>query len=229
MRKKIEYAGTVDGNQPFEVSLSYCFWPLVASDQWFLPRFKLKIKNLGKTLYKGSVAIDITEFSNIEKISQISSYKGHFQDIFRHEITELLPGKEDSVTFTIQSRFLSPDEYILRAVLNEWIPSDSPIRELQKQLDETGTDPKKKELMIQQSEQHMKQMGMDPYAVPRGQFNAKQIFDLRFIEKIKIHSLASTATIMGGFIGSVIAASGTFLYATIKIIKDNWASISALF
>jgi hypothetical protein len=36
------------------------------------------------------------------------------------------------------------------------------------------------------------------------------------------HGCTATATIMGGFIGSVLVAGGLFLYATIRFFQENW-------
>ncbi len=229
MRKKLQYAGTVDSDQPFEVNLKYCIWPLLFSDQWFLPRFTLKVKNLGKEVRRGSLEIEIADFGDVKQLSRVSAYKGPFQDVYHHEVNNLLPGKEDKFTFRIESRFLRQGEYIIRVLFNEWIPSDSSIRELSKQLERIDLSEEEKSNTRRVAEEQMRRMGVDPYAIPKGQFKAKQLFDLRFVEKIKIHSLASTATIIGGFLGTVFATCVTVLYATIKILQENWVSIKSLF
>jgi len=229
MAKGLEYTGTVDRDHPFEVRLQYCWWPPLFSDQWFLPRLKLRIKNLGKAVQRGSIEIDITEFDNVKELAQVGSYRGPFQDVFHYEISDLLPGKQVKFTFRIASRFLRPGEYVLRVMLKQWIPSDSPIREMMKQLQKENIPEQQKSEMRRIAEEHMRQMAIDPYAVPRGQYTARQLFDLRFVERLKIHSLVSTATIMGAFIGSGLAAGGMFVYATIKVIQENWGAIRALF
>lgn len=229
MAKFFEYSGTKDSGHPIEVNLKYCLWPVLFSDQWFLPRFKLKIKNLGKEIQKGSVQIDIVEFSKVEKISQISSYKGPFQDVYHREISNFHPSEEYKITFKIESRFLAEGEYIIRILFKEWIPSDSPMRDLEAQFYNLKIPEEKRNEIRPMVEESHKKMGIDPYAVPKGQYKSKQLLDLRFIEKIKIHSLSSTATIMGMFIGSVLAVFVGFLYTIVKITNENWDTIIGFF
>jgi hypothetical protein len=231
MASRLKYVGTVDPNHPFEVRLQYRWWPLLLSDQWFLPRFKLRVANLGKEVQRGSVDIYITEFKNVKELGQLGIYSGPFQDVTHRQITQLLPGKHVNLRFTIGSRFLRPGEYVLRIVLNEWIPSDSPIRELMEQLRKHNVEEPRGSALRQFAENQMREMGVDPYAVPRDQYKRSQLFDLRFVERLKIHSLTSAATIIGVFTGSALAAAGALgalLYRAIRILQENWGTIRAV-
>jgi len=211
-----------------KVEVAYARWPFIRSDQWFLPRFRVKVTNLGTEIRRGSIQIDIADAEPLTTLAEITSFKGPFQDVLHHEVNSLQAGSTDDFGFRIQSKFLKPGRYILRVLFNEWIPSDSPIRELRDQFRRANISDEKLKEIEAQSIESLKGHGIDPYQRPVGQFRGKPLFDFRFNEVIKVHPLSGVATILGGFIGSVLAVCISFLYALIRLISGNWESIRAL-
>ncbi len=222
MGNEFQYAGTVDSDKPYHLKVRYCLWPFLRSDQWFLPRFCLELENQGKELHRGSIEIDIVDSENLNSLAEVSSYKGHFQDVLHHEVTSLKPGKKEKIKFKIESRFLKPGNYLMRVTLNEWIPSDSPIRELRQQLADSNISEEKIKGMEELRINQWQEIGIDPYRRPEGRLKGKQVFDLRFTETIKIHDLSSVSTIYGMFVGSVLAVLIGGLYAIVKLLNSHW-------
>lgn len=228
MGKEFQFAGTVDSDRPYHLKVHYCLWPFLSSDQWFLPRFCLELENLGKELYRGALEVDIANSDKLNSLAEITTYKGPFQDVFHHEITSLKPGKKEKIKFRIESRFLEPGNYFMRITLNEWIPSDSPIRELRQQLTESKISDDRIKGIEELSITQWREIGIDPYRRPESQFKGKQVFDLRFNEIIKVHSLSSVSTVYGMFVGSVLAVFVGGLYAIVKILNSHWEKILEL-
>ena len=229
MAKRIGYTGSVLSEHPFEVNLKYTKWPLLFSDQWFLPKLQLTIKNLGKTIQRGSVEVYIADFDKFESLASISSYQGPFQDVYRYDVTEFLPGREEKRTFVVESKFLREGRYIVRVVFLEWIPSDAPMRELEESLKNLKIPDESKDVVKKLSATFFQEGGINPWQIPTGQFKGKQMFDLRFVDVLKIQSLEKVATIMGAFIGSVLATFATFIYVAIRLIFENWDLITKFF
>lgn len=229
MRKGLPYTGRADSQHPFEVSLVYRRWPLLFSDQWFLPGFKVSVKNLGTRVARGSINVEITDFENVKELSQVSTCAGPFQGVHVQQISDLLPGQEEKFKFVIESRYLHPGQYIVRMTFTEWIPSESPIKELASQLEAANASEQGKAQAIGLAEQFFRNQGVDPYVRPQNQYKGKQLFDFRFVERIKIHSLTSAATVMGVFIGTIVGTCGGFLYATARIVYHHWQAIRIFF
>ena len=227
--RTFEYTGTTDADHPMKVEVAYVHWPFIRSDQWFLPRFRVKVTNLGREIQRGSLQIDIADADSLPTLAGITSHAGPFQDVLHHEITSLQAGEIHEFRFTIQSRFLRPGRYIMRTLFNEWIPSDSPIRELREQLRKADVTAERLMEIEAQVLATMKDSGIDPYQRPVGQFRGKPLFDLRFNEVIKIHPLSSVAAILGAFIGSVLAACISFLYALLRLLSEHWDRLRVLF
>ena len=74
----------------------------------------------------------------------------------------------------------------------------------------------------------LQQQGINPYQRPVGQFKGKQVFDLRFTEILKIHSLSSVSTIYGMFIGSILAIFASGLYTIVKLVNSHWDKLLEL-
>ena len=227
--RTFEYAGTTDADHPMKVAVAYAHWPFIPSDQWFLPRFRIRVTNLGREIQRGSLQVDIADADSLPTLAGITSHAGPFQDVLHREINSLQAGDTHKFRFSIQSRFLKPGRYILRILFNEWIPSDSPIMELREQLRKADVTAERLKEIETQALAAMKDSGIDPYQRPVGQFRGKLLFDLRFNEVIKIHPLSSVAAILGAFIGSVLAACISFLYALLRLLSEHWDRIRGLF
>jgi hypothetical protein len=208
-----------------KLEVAYARWPFIRSDQWFLPRFRVKLANLGREIPRGSIQVDIADAERLSTLAEITSFTGPFQDVFHREVNALQAGGTEDFVFKIQSRFLKPGRYILRAHFSEWIPSDSPVNDLREQLRRAHIPDDKVREIEAQSIQTLQDQGINPYQRPTGQFRAKSLFDFRLTEVIKIHPLSGVATILGGFIGSVLAVCVSFLYASIRLISENWETI----
>jgi hypothetical protein len=228
MSKYFQFAGTIDSNREFEVKVTYCFWPFLFSDQWFLPRLKIEIKNLSKEITSGSMSLYITDFANLKSLSEISSYSGHFQDFAHFPIFSLKSGMKLKKKIRIESKFLKPGNYILRIELFENIPRNTPLIELRETLVRSNINKESAEIILNQTLDQWKQIGINPYSIPEGQFSLKSLFDLRFNEVIKIHSLMNLSTIYGVFFGisaSTFIASGLWFIQKLNI---NWENIKAI-
>ena len=156
-----EYAGQESADHPMKVEMTYRHWPLLRSDQWFLPRFRLRVTNLGLEIRSGSIEIDIANADNLSTLAEITSFKGPFQDVYHHEINSLKAGATDEVTFTIKSKFLKPGRFILRTMFNEWIPSESPIVELRRQIKDANLLPDEKSALEQRAMMSWNERGIN--------------------------------------------------------------------
>tara|TARA_R110002072_G_scaffold103722_1_gene227557 strand:- start:49 stop:750 length:702 start_codon:yes stop_codon:yes gene_type:complete len=229
MANELPYSGSADPDHPIRVSLKYRVWPPIQSDQWFLPRFEISLTNMSKVIPRGSVELEIGVLEPGATISDIQAYKREFQRVFHADLVDFQPGSKRVLKFRIESRYLRPGTYFLKTVFQEWIPSDSPIRELNASLAEHELPDETKMLAREHTEKIMKEHGVDPYARPVGSYKIKQLFDYRFQEPIKVHSLATTSTIIGGFIGSTAAAVAAGLYTIARILHSNWNQIYEFF
>lgn len=213
LKRKFEYAGQINPSRVFDIDVRTPCWPVLFSDEYFLPRLTIKLKNQGPVLGKGSLELYIVDFESIGQIGSVTSYNGFFQDIYHHPIENHEPGETLKLKVKIKSKFLKPGRYILRAVLTEWKPSGSIIFELQTQAKSFPVD--KREDLFSKVISNFKSMGVDVEKDRPGQFSATQIFDLRFIEIIKVHPLTTVVGVFGAFLA-------VFSAVFIPLLKILW-------
>jgi len=210
--KKLKFSGRFDINYPTKLTVEQCIWPIISSDQWFLPKFKVEIENLAKEIQRGSIEIYITEFENIKSLSATTSYKGPFQDVYIHRLGKFKLKEKKKFKFKIESRYLKPGNYIMRITLTEWIPSDTPLREIKHDLENAKISTENKKVMRQFAINSLSKSGIDPYKKPQGQFKSKPLFDLRSSEVIKVHPIGTTITIISSLLLAIIGGIVKLLF-----------------
>jgi len=197
-----------DPSFPLEISVRSCWWAIITADQWLLPRFRVSIKNIGKKTLDASVQVDIAEHSTI---SDFGVYEGPFQDVDHREIKKLDPGQRFKFTVRIESRFLKPTSYMLRLDIVRWVPALSVMEELERQFSQSAR-------MTEQERQQARAItlqfffrhGVGPYVRPENQWRSELVSDCRWLEVIKVHSLGTALTIIGG-VSAMAASFLTFL------------------
>lgn len=169
-------------------------WPLVTTDQFFLPRLKIQVKNEAETIPWAQVSVEIAEYSDP---STFSNYQGPFKDVKHFEFKDFLGGQVRTESLTIPSKFLKPATYMIRVTVNKFEPSPSIYEQLKTAI--LGDAPITQE-MTQRLNQALEIVqaqspGMDIYRAPLGQYQGIRLCDWRLHDVLKVHSFAGPAGI----------------------------------
>jgi hypothetical protein len=95
----------------FSVAAFICWWPLLHSDQWLVPRLKIAVRNNGDALTNFNLDVEIAEHSDP---SNFASFTGHFVDVAHRHL--VMFGHDEQLEFVcrVSANQIKPGNFMFR-------------------------------------------------------------------------------------------------------------------
>jgi hypothetical protein len=216
-RKRRTLEWTASHSHPFDFEIRRTPWPPFYATAEFLPTLRVTLTNKGEALDKGSVGVYVKEFGG--PISEVASEKEGWLDTQHIEWdTRWEPGATRSHKVSVRPRNLPrAGTYAVRIILTRWIPSDTPYRELTRQLEQAGIPESQRKEIAERNLEELREFGIDPYTRPIGQFRGEQVFEGTVIDYFRVEDFSAVLTFFL-VLGTLLTGLATLIVAITALV-----------
>lgn len=185
------------------------WWLPLFSDQWFLPRFHVKLLNDLGAIKEGIVHCEIAECP--EHLSTITHLQT-WQSVYSYPLRDFETGDRRKFAFTVAARYLRPKPYVVRLQVHHNLAIENydewqrwTTAWLVQHLDEPGRSAMYNNI-IQRGQESLRSLGVDPENVRA--HRTEHIIDWYWPEPFKVHPLRDVVTVFTAPFAVAAAAAG---------------------
>lgn len=206
MRRQAPYsARLINPEYRFDIYMRRVRWLPLFVEQWLVPRFVLEITNKGKEVDRGEIDC---EFVAHDEVSSFPVVTTGFKD-FKH--IQLQGFKKDDTiksSLKMDSRFIKPGRYMIRAVVSKWELAPSDHYGLFGVLANVipTDDAKGKETV-----RKMQEFASIPEKERAKMMKRFELIDWRWLEVINVYDLATFARLMTVIVAGISIVIGTIV------------------
>ncbi len=185
------------------------WWLPLFSDQWLLPRFRVKLLNDGAAIRDGIIHCDVAECpEDLSAITQLQT----FQPVYQFPLPDLETDDRRKFSFVVAARYLRPKPYVLRLQVHHNVPIENYgewMRQstawLVQHLDEPARSAMYNDI-IERSQESLRSFGADPENVRA--HRTEHIIDWYWLEPFKVYPLRDVIGIFSAPLVLVSAVLG---------------------
>jgi hypothetical protein len=190
-RRALTWSAT--SSHSFDLEVKRPRWPPFYATAAFLPRVKVRLRNMGEMVPRASVEASVSEYEG--PIGSANSHAGPWEQAAHEFFDEPWPpAAARKLTINVPSRALPRSgTYLLRISVTQWHPQGTPYEEMLRTLRESEVKltEVQRDAAISVSKKFLEESGVDPHKAQPGAFRGEPVFTGTVFEYFRVESLAS--------------------------------------
>lgn len=189
-------------NRSFKiVELKFPFWKFLFSDQYILPKVKIKIRNTGGDIETAQIPIYMGLLDNTNTVNNLIGYRGVSVNVHTEYIKTWRANQVKIIKFRISADQIQPNSYFLYARVEEYFEVSTTITEQISQIKNFSMEKAEEARIISDLEQQRILNKFDVVKYHEG-IELAQIY---IGKAIKVNSFGNTLTLILTILGVILA------------------------
>lgn len=177
------------------------FWSFLFSDQYFLPRITLHIKNTGREIPIASISYYSGILDNTNSINSLITYSGILNNIHNTNLTNWKEGETKDIRIKFSANQTQPNNYFIFLRISEMFNQTTTITEQIKQIEKFELEQIRKDEIISDMIKEREINNTDLVHFQEG----FEIYQMYLCKAIKVNSFNNSLTIILTITGLIIA------------------------